>query len=114
MDSSLSFFRMHWDHEPVRPRARRRPRPRSQAIQSRRRTRTTRRSMERALVWFVRIFCYPFAHSGGFFSRNNVSPAFGTSRTPSSSRFEIFDANAVRIAIAQVGLLAFLGRDLRG
>ncbi len=39
MESPLSlFFRMRWDHEPVRPRARRRPRPRSQAIRSRTRT----------------------------------------------------------------------------
>src|SRR6266542_2201251 len=31
----VSFLRRRWDHEPVRPRARRRPRPRNQAIQSR-------------------------------------------------------------------------------
>src|SRR6266545_7736259 len=40
LESPHSFFRMHWDHEPVRPRARRRPRPRSQAIRSRTRRRT--------------------------------------------------------------------------
>src|SRR6266545_6076848 len=36
----VRFSRVHWDHEPVRPRARRPPRPRSQPIRSRPRTRT--------------------------------------------------------------------------
>src|SRR6266536_5481988 len=46
MESPLSFFRMHWDHEPLRPRARR-PRPRNQATQSRTRSRTTARTKGR-------------------------------------------------------------------
>src|SRR5438105_11022025 len=45
-------FRIHWDHEPTRPRTR--PRPRRQFTQSRTRTRTTtrtkRRFMERVEV----------------------------------------------------------------
>src|SRR6266545_1448182 len=39
-------IRMHWDHEPVCPGARRRPRPRSDGLASR--TRTKRRFMEKA------------------------------------------------------------------
>src|SRR6266536_2301666 len=39
-------LRMHWDHEPLRPRARR-PRPRIQATQSRTRSRTTARTKGR-------------------------------------------------------------------
>jgi hypothetical protein len=35
-------------------------------------------------------FPFPPAHCGGFLSRYNISPAFGTSKTPSPSRLAKF------------------------
>src|SRR5207249_8803348 len=52
--SPLSFFRTHWDHESVRPRAR--PRPRSRATQSRTRRRTTTRTIGRFLESLLSFF----------------------------------------------------------
>src|SRR5436309_6081637 len=110
MESLLALVRMHWDYEALAVPRQTESADKSDALQTLRAVRRRPAVAKRLeCVRLQRRFPKPgydsmtgqvhgkspellegkssFAQSGGLFSRYNLSPAFGTGRMPSSSRF---------------------------